>query len=256
MYDHGNNLDADILPPERPGRDEPGAGPVTDRALDLAILDVNETLFSLEPLARRMTEVGLDGRLELWFARVLRDGIAAAAAGRLVTFPDLARHHLLALFDESGREAPDAAVGHVLGGFDDVRAHPDVEPGLRRLQRAGVTIVPLTNGSADLTRAFLARCGLEDLVDDVHDVTAVGSWKPAPEPYRFVLARHDVPPARAALIAVHPWDVFGAQSAGLVGAWLDRNADRYPAPFGAPDVQAGDLPLLVARLLADDGPGT
>lgn len=229
---------------------------MTDRDIDLVILDVNETLFSLEPLAERMAEVGLEGQLELWFTRILRDGIAAAAAGRLATFPDLARHHVLALFDERGLAAPDGAVEHVTGGFDHVRAHPDVEPGLARLRRGGVAVIALTNGSAGITRSFLERCGLDDLVDEVHDVTEVGSWKPSSAPYRFVLARHDVPPDRAALIAVHPWDVFGAQCAGLVGAWLDRTTARYPAPFGAPDVQAGDLPLLVGRLFGDDGPAT
>ncbi len=223
--------------------------------IDLAVFDVNETLFPLDPLAERMTQVGLDGQLERWFARVLRDGMAAAAAGRFVAFAELAHHHLLALLDDHPDEQrgdPDDAVAHVLAGFEEVEAHPDVAAGLTRLVEGGVKVVTLTNGAAQITRGFLRRSGLEQHVDELHDVTETGYWKPHAAPYRGVVAQHGLAPERAALIAVHPWDVFGAQSAGLLGAWLDRAGTRYPAPFGVPDVTAHDLPTLADRLLASN----
>jgi 2-haloacid dehalogenase len=218
--------------------------------LDLAILDVNETLFSLDPVAARLGDVGLGGELDHWFTRILRDGIAAAAAGRFASFRDLAGHHLRTSFTARGQPVPPGAVEHVLGGFEQVVPHPDVEPGLRRLQHHGVAAVALTNGSASLVHGFLRRSGLEPLVAAVHDVAEVARWKPAPEPYHHVLEHHAVAPGRAALIAVHPWDVMGARSAGLIGAWLDRDGSAYPDAFGAPDVQARDLPTLVDTLVA------
>jgi 2-haloalkanoic acid dehalogenase type II len=148
----------------------------------------------------------------------------------------------------SGSSAPD--LEELTRRFDDVVPHPDVEPGLRRLQHHGVDAVALTNGSASVVEGFLRRCGLETLVAAVHDVGEVARWKPAPESYHHVLERYAVEPRRAALIAVHPWDVLGAQSAGLVGAWLDRDAGAYPAVFADPDVQARDLPALVDALVA------
>jgi hypothetical protein len=42
--------------------------------VELVLLDVNETLFSLRPVADRMAEAGLDGELELWFTRILATG--------------------------------------------------------------------------------------------------------------------------------------------------------------------------------------
>jgi 2-haloacid dehalogenase len=221
--------------------------------VELVVLDVNETLFSLTPIARRMAEVGLDGRLELWFARVLRDGIAAAATGRIVTFRELAEHHLLDLLPAQVTSEPDTAVDHVLAGFGEVAPHPDVEPGLRSLRDAGIEVVTLTNGSADITHAFLERAGLTALVDGVHDVTEVGRWKPAPEPYRGVLERRGVAPEAAAMVAVHPWDLLGAGSVGMITAWLDRGGAGYPAPFGAPDVRASTLEVLAAQLVESPG---
>ena len=214
---------------------------------DLAVLDVNETLFPLDPIAARMTQVGLDGRLELWFARVLRDGISAAAAGRFVTFRALATHHLdVLLAAEAGSAEPldlDGAdpVEHVLAGFEEVQLHPDVGSGLQRLRDGGVTVVALTNGAASVASGALERAGVRELVTAVHDVGEAGRWKPAPAAYLWALDRHGVAAGRAAMIAAHPWDLQGAQAVGMVGAWLDRDDARYPPGFPPPDVQGRDL---------------
>jgi 2-haloacid dehalogenase len=222
----------------------------TPPPLELVLLDVNETLFPLRPVEARMAEVGLDGQFELWFTRILRDGFAATAAGGFAGFRDLAGHHLLELLRRHQVTATDAVVAHVLGGFDEVVPHPDVAAGLTTLRTAGIPSVALTNGSGELTRAFLERGGLSDLVAGVHDVSEVGRWKPAPEPYRFVLERRGVAPAAAAMVAVHPWDLFGAGATGLVTAWLDRGGEMvYPHVFGRPDVRATTLDELAHRLL-------
>jgi 2-haloacid dehalogenase len=236
--------------------------------LRLVVLDVNETLFPLDPVVARMAQVGLAGRFDAWFARVLRDGIAAAAAGRYASFGDLASHHLQVLLTQhqpsgaaGGPAAPGPrsasaaeAVDHVLAGFEDLVPAADVAPGLRALRSAGIRAVTLTNGSAALTRRNLDRAGLAALVHAVHDVAEVGRWKPAPEPYRSVLAAHAIDPADAAMVAVHAWDVLGGQAVGMVGAWLDRSGTSSPAVYGAPDVAATDLPSLVERLVERSPP--
>lgn len=217
---------------------------------ELVLLDVNETLFPLRPVETRMSEVGLDGQFELWFTRILRDGFAAAAAGGFAGFRELAGHHLRELLRRHQVVATDVVVSHVLAGFDEVEAHPDVASGLSMLRSAGIPAVTLTNGSGELARAFLDRAGLTDLVAAVHDVSEVGRWKPAPEPYRFVLEQRGVAPAAAAMVAAHPWDLFGAASAGLVTAWVDRDGAGYPHAFGRPDVSAARFDDLVEQLVA------
>ena len=49
------------------------------------------------------------------------------------------------------------------------------------------------------------------------------------------------------LAAVHPWDVHGAQRAGLRGAWVNRDGRAYPRALGAPDIHARDF-VELARL--------
>ncbi|MBW3562587.1 MAG: haloacid dehalogenase type II [Actinobacteria bacterium] len=216
----------------------------------LVLLDVNGTLFSLDAVADRLTEVGLDGALDGWFARILRDGFAAAAAGTFAAFPDLARH-LRVLFDDDGQQDTDGKADRVIDGFTQVTAHEDVEPGLRRLRDAGVTVATMTNGTVEITRDFLHREGLDGLVDVTYDAEMAGRWKPAADAYQHVLNAHDVQAGDAALVAVHPWDVHGAIQTGLVGAWVDRAGEPYPHPLAQPDVEAGSFDGAVEQLLAE-----
>jgi 2-haloacid dehalogenase len=225
---------------------------VSPPPLQLVLLDVNETLFPLDPIAVRMAQVGLLGQAELWFGWILRDGFAAAAAGGFAGFRELAEHHLRELLRRHQVDATDAAVSHVLTGFDEVMPHPDVESGLTALKDAGIPAVALTNGSSALTRAFLERAGLAALVSGIHDVDEVGRWKPAPQAYRSVVERQGVEPSAAAMVAAHPWDLFGAASVGLVTAWVDRDGAAYPAAFGRPDVSATRFDDLIGRLVSSE----
>jgi 2-haloacid dehalogenase len=218
----------------------------------LAVLDVNETLSDLAPLAGRFDEVGVPGDLlPTWFAATLRDGIALSASGGYAEFPQVAAGVLRPLLAQhEGLRMPfEEAVEHILAGMTTLALHPDVEPGLRRLDEAGLRVATLTNGSAAYTRDLLERAGVSSFVERTLDVGEVRRWKPAPEPYRYACRTLGVDPGAAAMIAAHPWDVHGAKRAGLRGAWLDRHGDVYPEAFDAPDVAAGTL-AEVADLLA------
>ena len=221
-------------------------------APSVAILDVNETLSDLAPLAERFEEVGAPGDLlATWFAATLRDSIALAASGRFADFSDVARAALSPLLARVGGLGPplDEAADHVLAGIGTLAVHPDVEPGLRRMRDAGLRVATLTNSSAGSVQALLERAGVAELVERNLDVSEVGRWKPAPEPYRYACRALGVAPSAAALIAVHPWDVHGARCAGLGGAWLDRHGDPYPGVFLTPDATGSDLPTLADRLV-------
>lgn len=218
--------------------------------MQVAVLDVNETLFGLDPVGAALGEVGLSpDALDLWFARLLRDGFAVATMGGLAEFPDLADHHLRLLGHERDVAITDEDVDRVVAAFDEVEAKPDVVEGLRTLHQEGIRLAPFTNGSAPIVDRFLDRAGIAELCDPARDVTSAGVWKPAADAYRWVCGDLGVDPGDAAMVAVHPWDVAGAMEAGLVGAWLDRDGEPWPAFLDAPDHRAGDLAALAASLL-------
>lgn len=173
------------------------------RGAEVFCLDVNETLADLRPLGARLSAVGAtEGTLALWFARTLRDGMAVTLAGGHASFRSVAAGTLR---ETLGGALDDADVDEVLAGFPALPLHRDVAAGLRALRASGRRLVALTNGSTDVTRAILAGGGVDDLVEDVLSVDAVGRWKPHPDVYRHAARTLGVPTERLAMVASHPW---------------------------------------------------
>lgn len=212
----------------------------------VVVFDVNETLSDLSPMAQRFAEVGAPGQLaKTWFASLLRDGFALATAGSTAPFAALGEGVLRILLTGIPlRGSLDDAVGHIMAGFAALPVHPDVPTGIRSLQAAGVRLVTLSNGSADVAEQLFARAGLGDAFDLLLSVTEAGVWKPAGDAYRYAARRCETPLAEMLLVAAHPWDIDGAARAGMGTAWINRTRSPYPDYFCPPDMTAADLDEL------------
>jgi len=219
-----------------------------DRPVEVVVFDVNETLSDMSAMAQRFAAVGADGGLATtWFAALLRDGIALAAAGASEKFATIARESLHVLLDGLGIDT-DKAVDHVLEGFADLDVHPDVPAGVQALAGAGIRLVTLSNGAAGVADGLLGRAGIRDAFESLLSVEDAGAWKPAAASYEYAARHCGVAPDRMLLVAVHPWDIDGASRAGMQTAWVSRDGGRYPAYFRAPDRTATGLDDLAAQL--------
>ncbi len=203
----------------------------------VVVFDVNETLSDLAPLQGRFTEVGAPGHLaSVWFASVLRDGLALTCLGQLRPFAELAADNARSLLHPLvGGDAVEAAVSHVLAGFGSLGLHPDVAPGVRTLRGAGARLVTLSNGAAAVAERLLTQAGLRDQFEHVLSVEDAGIWKPARRAYHYAAQVCGVAPGELLMVAVHPWDLHGAAEAGLRTAWVNRDGRPYPRTFRAPD---------------------
>jgi 2-haloacid dehalogenase len=218
---------------------------------EVVAFDVIETLFSLEPLRERLEETGLEpDSLELWFASVLRDGLALSAAGSPRPFTEVAEAALRVLLASQGLQREDDAVEHFLEGFATLPPFPDVRPAFELLREAGIRVVTLTNGSEASTEQLLERAGLRSLVERCLSVESFGLWKPFPEPYLFAAEVCRVEPSQMALVAVHAWDVLGASAAGLTAAWVSRREKLLRVLGPAPVLVGEDLVDVSRRLIA------
>lgn len=165
-------------------------------------VDVIETLMPLEPLRERFTAAGLPPHLlELWFTRTLRDGIALAATGDYSPFAEVAAQ---ALRTVSGYQADQAQVADMLAGLLELPAHPDVLPAARLLAEAGVRLACLTNGSAEVTGAFVRRAELDRYIERVISVEEVRTWKPPAAVCQHASTVLGVAPRKLALVAAPP----------------------------------------------------
>ena len=214
------------------------------------VFDVNETLSDMSPMAHRFAEVGAPAHLAAtWFAALLRDGIALAAAGAAAPMAEIGATLLRTKLSGHPLDRDvDAAVEHVMGGFTGLAVHRDVVDGVGQLSELGIRLVTLSNGSADIARGLLDRAGLADRFERLLSVEQAGIWKPAAGAYAYALAECGVAAPEAMLVAVHPWDVDGAARAGLATGWLNRSGEDYPDYFRRPDMAAASLTELARDL--------
>lgn len=219
---------------------------------EVVVYDVNETLSDMSAMPNRFADVGAPAHLAgLWFATLLRDGFALAASGTTAGFAEIGRHVLHDLLTDVRLDRPlDEAVEHVLSGMGELDLHPDVAPAVQRLHAAGVRQVTLSNGSASVADALLARAGVRDSFERLLSVEDAGGWKPVTTAYQYAAAVTGVRVDDLLLVAVHPWDVHGAVRAGLRTAWVDRRASRYPDYVATPELTVRSLDELADHLLA------
>ncbi len=220
---------------------------VTAMSPAAVVLDVNETLFSLDALAPAFDEIGV-GRaaIPLWFARTLRDGFALCASGDFRTFPDVATTALISL--DPLRLTPDHA-SEVLAAFATLRAHSDVAEGLAILADADIPMCTLSQGNADNVRRLFDGADLSQYVTDHYSVQAVQRWKPAVEPYHYVCEQLGRQAAEVTMVAVHSWDLHGAHRAGMRTAWISRLELVAPSIYAAADITGPDLPTIARRIV-------
>ena len=224
---------------------------MTSTTPSVIVFDVNETLSDLSAMKARFVQVGAPAHLaSAWFAALLRDGFALAAAGGTAPFSVIGSELLReVLRDVPLMREPDEAVEHIMAGFGLLKLHPDVPEGVRALTGTGMRLVTLSNGSAEVARSLLVAADLEGHFEALLSVEDAGAWKPMRAAYDYAANACGVRPAELLLVAVHPWDIHGAAEAGLATAWLNRGGYTYPSYFTAPDYTVTRLAEL-ATLLA------
>ncbi|WSU54213.1 HAD hydrolase-like protein [Streptomyces sp. NBC_01092] len=123
--------------------------------------------------------------------------------------------------------------------------------GVLKLSEAGYRLTAMTNGSVAMTERLLDKAGVLDRFESLSDVHGPRCWKPTPAAYHYAVERVGVRPDQALMVAVHPWDIDGAQRAGLEGAWLRRGVSLYPQTVTPPRYSTQDLRELADMLTAE-----
>ena len=217
----------------------------------LIIFDVIETLSDMSPLQQRFEEVGLDAHeATTWFATLLRDGFALTVTGAKPSLASPARGSLeVSLAGHVPEQTLEHAVLHIIESLSGLGVHGDVVDGVTALAEQSRRLATLSNGGTAVAEALFAAAGICDHFDQLRTVEDAPRWKPDQEAYHYALRSCELDePGEAMLVAVHPWDIEGARSAGLSTAWINRSGVRYPPYFGAPDLQASSVLDLAQQL--------
>ena len=226
------------------------------RGIRALSFDLDDTLWDCAP-AIRHAEATLHG----WFARETpriaerHDGesLAAHRAGVLAAHPELAgdvtasrRKAIERLLVEHGYPAD--LVDPAFDAFRRARSEVVLYDGVTELLAAlgaRYRLAAITNGNADLERIGLAG-HFELILAASVDIPP----KPAPDMFRACLERFGIEAHELLHIGDNALtDVGGAQRAGARALWFNGRGERWPEALPPPDLEAGSIAELGARLL-------
>jgi 2-haloacid dehalogenase len=222
----------------------------TTAAPGILVFDVNETLLDLSVLRPGFTALlGDPGAMGEWFVRMLHGSLLANHLGAYRPFGEIGAEALVTMARRRGIEVSRADADAVVEGMRRLPAHPEVPAALDRLREAGFRAVALTNGSADVASDQMANAGIADRFERIMSVDSVRRFKPAPEVYLHAAAMLDAEVDEMTMVASHDWDLLGARSVGMPGAFLERPGVVWGMAPDPPEVRAGDLDGLATILI-------
>jgi 2-haloacid dehalogenase len=206
------------------------------------LFDVVGTLFSLEPLQRKLRGATFDA----WFERLLHTATSLTLSGEFRPFADIAGSTLKTTLAKLERDMDPKPI---LDSLQELPPYAEAAAAFDVLERARILIGALTNSGEKQARALLAKAGLEARVVEIVSVEEIERYTPHPAVYRHATERLGVEPRRVTVITAHAWDVVGAKHAGLDAIWIDRTELEWPFPKGRPRRVAHDL-VEAANLVA------
>jgi 2-haloacid dehalogenase len=217
-------------------------------AAEVHVFDAYGTLFDVHSaVARNAALAGPEAaRLSLlWRTKQLEYSWTRTLMGRYRDFWRITEEALdFALGSVAG--APPGARAALLDAYSRLDAYPEVRPVLTALRARGSRLAILSNGTPQMLAQASRAAGIDDLLDDILSVDAIGIYKTAPAAYALVTERYGIDPAAVSFQSSNGWDIAGATAFGFRCRWINRTGQ--PAEYGdlAPVEVLADLNGLVA----------
>lgn len=174
--------------------------------------------------ARDFSSTWRDKQLEYSFRRGLMQNYANFAVCTRDALDYTCRRYGLDL-SQQDRQA-------LLDIYRELPAFDDVDAALADLAARDCRLYAFSNGSAEAVETLLTAAGIRDRFLGVVSCDDVRSFKPNPAVYAHFLRQAQATGNEAWLVSGNPFDVIGAISAGMRGAWVKRAQDAVFDPWG------------------------
>ena len=127
--------------------------------------------------------------------------------------------------------------------YNNLERFADVEPGLQRLKDAGYTMVVFSNGSPTMLTGIMNAANLNPYFKGFVSVDEVKVYKPSPIVYRHVASSLGRLIDKVRLVSSNPFDVIGAEAAGMQATWVNRSGGLFDT--------LAPMPQMVVKSLAE-----
>lgn len=185
---------------------------------------------------------------ELWRQKQLEYTFRLTAMERYEPFDAVTLKALAYALAATGRTLDEAQQEALIAEYDHLPPYADVEPGLQQLRDAGHELAVFSNGAPAMLEALLANTGLRSSFAQVISVHDTGAYKPSPKVYRHAAHVLGRSPGEVRLISSNPFDVIGAEHAGLQAAWINRSGQVFDTLAPPPDVVVRTIAELAVLL--------
>jgi 2-haloacid dehalogenase len=136
----------------------------------------------------------------------------------------------------------------LIGAYLQLDCYSDVPDTLRTLKKEGVKLAILSNGSPRMLEAAVQSSHLEEIIELLLSVEAVGVYKPDRRVYRYAEDSLKLTGREILFLSANAWDAVGAANAGLRVAWINRFGQRRERLPSQPDAEIkslAELPILL-----------
>jgi 2-haloacid dehalogenase len=185
---------------------------------------------------------------EVWRRKQLEYTFRLAAMERYQDFEQVTRRALDYALATVGRGLAPEQKDDLIERYNDLERFADVEPGLERLKEAGHAMIVFSNGAPHMLEALMDSAELRPYFQGFVSVDEVKTYKPAPETYRHAARRLGRPIGEVRLVSSNPFDVIGAEAAGMKSVWVDRSGGLFDTLGPTPEIVVGTLTELADAL--------
>jgi 2-haloacid dehalogenase len=125
----------------------------------------------------------------------------------------------------------DKTMRELLAQYLKLPAYPDVSAALSRIAERGLKMVAFSNGTENAVHSLLDHAGVLSYFSGIVSVDRIGTFKPDPAVYEYLVAEMHAPKEMVWLVSSNPFDVIGAKACGLRTAWVRRDLKRAFDPW-------------------------
>ncbi|KAF2263510.1 haloacid dehalogenase [Lojkania enalia] len=200
--------------------------------------DVYGTLLSTESIAKQLaSHFGTEKANSIaqeWRKYQLEYTWRLNSMNRFQSFSDVTRNSLKHALAETGDFLGDGDIDGLMKAYNNLSVFPDVPPLFSQLQSTpNITATIFSNGASSMISATLSES--PDIspyakhFKDVVVVEEVRKFKPHPDVYHHLCERVGKKGSEADvwLVSSNPFDVVGANSAGMSTCWVDRSGKGW-----------------------------
>jgi 2-haloacid dehalogenase len=168
---------------------------------------------------------------ELWRGKQIEYSFRRALMKKYRNFDACTAQALRFVSAQLGISISEEAQEKLLSKYQRLPAYPDVTPALDELAAQGFEIVACSNGTESAVRGLLDHAGVLPRFSKIVSVDPIGTFKPDPAVYEYLVAELRGKKERIWLISSNPFDVIGATACGLRAAWVQRDPKRVFDPW-------------------------